>query len=186
MSTIFLGIDHFRAKKQRTKARRANAIRDRRRMRHRLLSSAAVRLCASSWNGTWHLSRRVGYDAVLRFNGVPEERIQEASRATDVQRWQTRTHAATDSNSRCHRVMQLEKPSVTFPVAAADLAVPLCGRRLSLPHGPSHTRHRLPPELCGGHRRRLHRRVPLSADRDHGEPVQGWRHRGRRAAGVAA
>mmetsp|Transcript_49305 Transcript_49305/g.105319 ORF Transcript_49305/g.105319 Transcript_49305/m.105319 type:complete len:219 (-) Transcript_49305:518-1174(-) len=46
--------------------------------------SVASKLSTSSWNGTWHLARRVGFEAVLKFNGVPEDKLEQASAAQDI------------------------------------------------------------------------------------------------------
>ena len=46
-------------------------------------ASAAKALTVSAWNGTWALESREGYDAILRYNGVPEEKMAEATAAED-------------------------------------------------------------------------------------------------------
>ena len=38
----------------------------------------------SAWNGTWQLESRVGYDQILRYNGLPDEKLKQASEAEDV------------------------------------------------------------------------------------------------------
>lgn len=39
---------------------------------------------ANAFNGFWVLKNRVGYEQVLKYNGVPEDKMEEAIKAEDT------------------------------------------------------------------------------------------------------